>query len=208
MLTTAPAAAPDDGVLLAFDQLAIGRGDRLLRDGLSGEIRRGEIVHLTGPNGIGKTTLLEVLSGLREPHAGRISRAPEPGACHWIGHRNALNPAFSPRENLQFWCQLNGVPTAAINGALQGFGLQRVADRPCRQLSAGQQRRSALARLSVAPRALWLLDEPLSALDEAATGHWLSLLELHQRQGGAALVTSHQPLPGPRAGVRVWDLSK
>ncbi len=194
--------------LLAFDGLAIGRGDRTLREGLAGAIRRGEIVHLTGPNGIGKTTLLEVLSGLREPHAGRISPTPEPEACHWIGHRNALNPAFTPRENLEFWCQLQGVPTGMISAALSGFGLQGVADRPCRQLSAGQQRRSALARLSVAPRALWLLDEPLSALDEVATGHWLSLLDSHQRQGGAALITSHQPLPGPRVGVRVWDLSK
>lgn len=194
-------------VLIAFEALAVGRGDRSLLSGLSGEIRRGEVVHLRGPNGIGKTTLLEVICGLRTPHAGTLRRQLEPEACHWVGHRNALHPALSPAENLRFWCGLNGADASGVRAALREFGLRAVADQPCRQLSAGQQRRTALARLAVTRRDLWLLDEPLSALDAAGTRHWLALLADHQARGGAALVTSHQALPASSGSVRVWDLA-
>ena len=192
--------------LLSFKELAIARGDHILLRGLDGAVAAGEILHIRGPNGVGKTSLLEVLSGLREPESGEVRRAIEPEACHWIGHRNALNPALSPFENLRFWCAIHEAPVDTVRGALRQFELERVADQPCRQLSAGQKRRAALARLAVAPRALWFLDEPLSALDEGGIRHWLGLLQAHQQQGGAAVITSHQPLPAQLPGLRAMEL--
>ena len=192
--------------LLSFRELAVARGDHVLLRDLSGEVTAGEILHIRGANGIGKTSLLEVLNGLRAAESGTVVRALAPEACHWIGHRNALNPALSPFENLRFWCAVQGVPFANIRGALREFELTRVADQPCRQLSAGQKRRSALARLVVAHRPLWFLDEPLSALDQAGIAHWLGLLVAHQRGGGAAIITSHHPLPADLPGLRTVEL--
>jgi heme exporter protein A len=193
--------------ILSFQNLAVARGDHVLLRDLTGAVAAGEILHIRGANGVGKTSLLEVLSGLRNAEAGTVTRTLEPEACHWIGHRNALNPALSPFENLRFWCAIHAAPVDAIRGALREFELQRVADHPCRQLSAGQQRRAALARLAVVRRPLWFLDEPLSALDEGGVRHWLGLLQAHQQQGGAAVITSHQPLPGSLAGLRTWELA-
>jgi len=193
--------------LLSFQNLAIARGDHVLLRDLSGAVGAGEILHIRGANGVGKTSLLEVLCGLRDGEQGEVTRAFEPEACHWVGHRNALNPALTPFENLRFWCALQGVPEEGIRGALREFDLARVADQPCRQLSAGQKRRAALARLAVTRRSLWFCDEPLSGLDEAGVRHWLALLKGHQAQGGAAAITSHQPLPAQLPGLRAMELS-
>jgi len=193
--------------ILSFQNVAIARGDHLLLRDLSGAVHAGEILHIRGANGVGKTSLLEALSGLRNAEQGEVVRAVEPEACHWIGHRNALNPALTPYENLHFWCAVQGVATDNVRGALREFDLQRVAEHPCRQLSAGQKRRAALARLVVVRRPLWFLDEPLSALDEAGVGHWLNLLQAHQQQGGAAIITSHQPLRAPLQGLRTMELA-
>jgi heme exporter protein A len=192
--------------MISFRHLAIARGDHVLLRDLTGAVGAGEILHIRGSNGIGKTSLLEVLSGLRAADAGEVTRTLQPEACHWIGHRNALNPALTPFENLRFWCALQDVAADKVRGALREFELQRVADQPCRQLSAGQKRRTALARLAVAQRPLWFLDEPLSALDQAGIGHWLGLLEAHQRGGGAVIITSHQPLPATLPGLRTLEL--
>ena len=192
--------------LLGFQNLAVARGDHVLLRDLSGTVGAGEILHIRGANGIGKTSLLEVLCGLREAESGEVTRAFEPEACHWIGHRNALNPALTPSENLRFWCALQDAPAEGVRGALREFDLARVAEQPCRQLSAGQKRRAALARLAVVRRVLWFLDEPLSALDEAGIRHWLNLLQAHQQQGGAAVITSHQPLPATLPGLRPMEL--
>lgn len=194
-------------LLLQFQDLAVARGDRVLLKGLHNELRAGEVLHIRGGNGVGKTSLLEVLSGLRDPEQGQVTRRVEPEDCHWVGHRNALNPALTPFENLRFWCAIQNVPAENIRGALREFGLQRVADHPCRQLSAGQQRRAALARLAIVRRTVWFLDEPLSALDENGVRHWQGLLSAHQQQGGAAIITSHQALPGPLANLRTWELA-
>ncbi|MGQ0585578.1 MAG: heme ABC exporter ATP-binding protein CcmA [Gammaproteobacteria bacterium] len=193
--------------LLSFADLTIVRGDRVLLRGVRGQVAAGEILHLRGANGIGKTSLLEVLIGLRAPEAGAVTRAFEPEQCHWVGHRNALNAALSPFENLRFWCAIHGAPADGLRAALREFELSRVADQPCRQLSAGQKRRAALARLAVVRRPLWFLDEPLSALDEAGVRHWLNLLQAHAAQGGAAVITSHQPLPAPLPGLRTLELT-
>jgi heme exporter protein A len=192
--------------ILEFSNLAIARGDHVLLRGLEGAVVAGEILHIRGANGIGKTSLLEVLAGLRRPDQGEVTRGFEPEGCHWVGHRNALNPALSPFENLRFWCAVQGAPADGVRPALREFELSRVADQPCRQLSAGQKRRAALARLAIVRRPAWFLDEPLSALDEAGVHHWLNLLAAHQQQGGAAVITSHQLLPARLAGLRSLEL--
>lgn len=193
--------------LLSFRDLAVARGDRVLLQGLGEAVGPGEVLHIRGANGIGKTSLLEVLSGLREPERGSVARTLEPEQCHWIGHRNALNLALSPVENLRFWCAVQSVPADGVTSALHSFGLAAMAHRPCRQLSAGQKRRAALARLAVAQRPLWFLDEPLSALDQSGIAHWLGLLEAHQRGGGAAIITSHQLLPAAFPGLRTLEVA-
>jgi len=192
--------------LLEFKDLTIARGDRVLLRGLTGALAGGEILHVRGANGTGKTSLLEVLAGLREAEGGTVTRSFEPDACHWVGHRNALNEALTPFENLQFWCQLNGAQVDGVRGALREFELTGLADQPCRTLSAGQKRRAALARLAAVNRPLWFLDEPLSSLDAAGAAHWLVLLRNHQQRGGAAILTSHQPLAAELKGLRTWDL--
>jgi heme exporter protein A len=192
--------------LLEFSEVAVARGDRVLLRNLAGHVAAGDVLHIRGANGIGKTSLLEILAGLRDPESGTVTRAFEPDACHWIGHRNALNPALTPVENLRFWCALHGAPADQVGVGLRAFGLQDVAEQPCRQLSAGQKRRAALARLAVAQRPVWFLDEPLSALDQSGIALWLELLTRHQQGGGTAVITSHQMLPADLPGMRSMEL--
>lgn len=191
---------------LSVRQLAVARGDRNVVEGLDLAVAPGEILHVRGRNGAGKTSLLEALCGLRQPASGTIEGQPEPQRRHWIGHKNALNPALSPAENLRFWCALNGHPPAGVDAALERVGLKALRHRPCGSLSTGQRRRAALARLLAAPRPWWFLDEPLAGLDHAGIDLLSGLFEGHLRAGGAAVVTSHQPLPETQAGLRTLEL--
>jgi heme exporter protein A len=194
---------------LHVEQLAIDRGDRgVLRD-LRFSVESGEIVHVTGRNGAGKTTLLETLCGLRAPRSGRIDGMPNATARHWIGHRNGLSPALSPLENLRFWAGLEGLALSEADAAdaLRQLGLQAQRHRPVGGLSTGQKRRAALARLTAVTRPWWFLDEPLAGLDAAGLSVFAGLLASHVGRGGAAVVTSHQPLPGDPAGLRTLALT-
>ena len=191
---------------LQVSGLAVARGDRNVVEALGFAVAAGEILHIRGRNGAGKTSLLEVLCGLRTPAAGAIDGQPDAGHRHWLGHKNALNPALSPDENLRFWCALSGHVDADVGQALQRVGLKAQRHRPCGSLSTGQRRRAALARLLALPRPWWFLDEPLAGLDHAGIDLLAELLDAHGREGGAALVTSHQPLPQGVAGVRTLEL--
>ena len=193
--------------ILAVEDLTISRGSRSLVRGLGFAVAAGEGIHLTGSNGAGKTTLLEVLCGLRAPAAGAITQRPEPQDLHWVGHKNALNSALTSLENLEFWCGLNGLAATGIGDALTRLGVEHTRHRPCRTLSAGQKRRTALARLLLVRRPLWLLDEPLDGLDAQGLQCFADLLAQHLQAGGAAVITSHQPLPAGLAGIRPLRLS-
>lgn len=191
--------------LLSAAALGVGRGDRRLLSDLQFTVGAGDVLHLRGRNGAGKSSLIEVLVGLRPPQAGELRR-PEADQLHWIGHRNALNADLSLIENLAAWCVLNAVDRKAIAPALERMGLARLRLRPARTLSAGQKRRAALARLLLEPRPLWLLDEPLSGLDSEGLGLLGQLMNDQVERGGGIVVTSHQSLPGKLPRVTVIDL--
>ena len=191
---------------LILENLAIARGDRTLFAGFSLRIEAGEAVHLTGRNGAGKTSLLEAIAGLRRPEQGRITGLAAE-QLHWIGHKNGLHPALSAVENLQFWCGLAGADAARIARVLDRLRLKAARQRPARTLSTGQKRRTALARLLLAPRPWWLLDEPLAGLDTEGAALFAELVAEHRAQGGSVLLTSHQALPAACGTVRDVALS-
>lgn len=192
---------------LEVHDLVVSRGDRTVIDGLSFAVAAGDVLHLLGRNGAGKTSLLEVLCGLRQADRGRIAPQPEREAVHWVGHKNALNPTLSAVENLEFWAALNGIRLADPRAPLAALGLARgQLARPSAQLSTGQKRRAALARLVAVPRPWWLLDEPLAGLDVQGLALFAGLVEQHVAGGGAVIVTSHQPLPGHLPSLRTLEL--
>lgn len=187
--------------LLRAEGLSIYRGDRRLLADFELRLGAGELLHLRGPNGIGKTSLLETLAGLRPVREGHVHGPGEAAGLHWLGHRNGLSLSLSPLENLQDWCGFNGLPAEGVAAVLERLGLPaRARLRACRRLSAGQKRRAALARLLLVPRPLWLLDEPLDGLDAAGLALFAELATAHLDSGGAVLMTSHQPLPAGLAG--------
>lgn len=186
--------------------LCVSRGDRLVVKSVDMDVGPGEVLHIQGRNGAGKTSLLEVLGGLRDPARGRIDSPPARDALHWIGHRSAQHPALSASENLHYWCRLHQASPTGIGPALQRVGLYRLRHRPSAKLSVGQRRRVALARLLAVPRPWWMLDEPLAGLDVEATEWVAELLAEHAAEGGAVLVSSHQHFPVAIAAMRTLEL--
>lgn len=185
--------------------LCIGRGDRRLLSNLDFAVSAGDVLHLKGRNGAGKSSLIEVLVGLRAPQSGELLR-PAPASLHWIGHRNALSADLSVEENLHCWCGQQGLAGTALLPAIERLGLSKLRHRQVRSLSAGQRRRTALARLLLVRRPLWLLDEPLSGLDAEGVNLLGQLMNEHMTGEGAIVVTSHQSLPGKLPRVTVVEL--
>jgi heme exporter protein A len=185
--------------LLEARRLAYARNDEPIFGPLDFVLQPGEVVLIEGDNGAGKTTLLRVLSGLLEATSGDILLDGEPltlaKLSHQVallGHQPGLKGDLTASENLRFAAGLGGVRAGiSPTTALTGVGLEGFADVPTRQLSAGQKKRVALARVLLAPVGLWLLDEPYANLDLEGIKLVNRLLESHARRGGAALITSH-----------------
>ena len=174
--------------LLSATDLAAARGERLLFREVSLSLAPGEALVLRGANGAGKTTLLRILAGLTRPEAGEVTRA---GPLHWIAHRTGLKPHETPRQHLQLWARAWGTNEADIDEVLAAMGLARPADVPARLLSAGQRQRTALARLKLQHRPVWLMDEPFSALDVDARARLENEIEVHCEGGGAVIAAVH-----------------
>lgn len=190
---------------LRVENLAVQRGERVLFRELTFSLAAGEAVALTGANGAGKTSLLRAVAGLIQPLAGRVrfdgaagaldGRDARREACHLIGHLDGLKPGRTAREELVFQARWAGGAAEAALAVAEAWGLTRLLDLQVRMLSAGQRRRLALARLIAAPRALWLLDEPLAPLDGASRAAFAAALLDHLARGGLALAAVHDPLP-------------
>jgi heme exporter protein A len=188
---------------LALENIRIDRGGRTLIDGLSAAIAPGEFVAITGPNGAGKTSLLRAIAGLL-PLADGAIRWTDPRArdgeiggevIHLLSHRDGLKAALDAPSHLHFWRHVLGPSDGADDAAaLERVGLGQVGDLPARAFSQGMGRRLALARLLVAPRPVWLLDEPTASLDSTGKALVVDLLRAHLDEGGIALAALHEPL--------------
>ena len=190
--------------LLETVDLSCLRGGRLLFEHLSVRVSAGEVVQIQGPNGSGKTTLLRVLCGLQLPAGGVIrwrGREVLPGApevragVQYVGHAGGVKLDLTPGENLDAAIALGARPTGTAAGAaLARLGIGRFRDVPVRTLSAGQRQRVALARLLTCAAALWVLDEPFTALDASGVAIIDAMLREHTGAGGGAMITSHHPV--------------
>lgn len=183
------------------------RGGREVFSGLDFEVSPGEALAVTGPNGSGKTSLLRLIAGLLALAGGSITledgdgELTLPEQAHYLGHRDALKPALSVKENLAFWRNfLGGEPFDAAK-SLAAVGLDHATHLPAAYLSAGQRRRLSIARLLVVRRQVWLLDEPTNALDTAGQSMFAGLMKEHLAHGGLIIAATHAPL-----GVRAKEL--
>ena len=206
-----------DGALLEAREINCWRGDRhILRD-VSFSVRAGEFLKLTGPNGVGKTTLIRIVCGLLPPESGSV---------HWrgkrvrgandefhiemayLGHLNSLKADLTARENLRYLAGLRqSLTDAEIDAALDRVGILSRGDLVARSLSAGQKRRLALARQLLAGATLWILDEPVTNLDTAGIELVEALITEHVNKGGLAVSAAHQRLLDQAPFLRRLELS-
>jgi heme exporter protein A len=180
------------------------RNEQRLFAGLSFSLDAGEALLIEGRNGSGKTSLLRVLCGLGLADAGEVywcdhevgeHRAEFLARTAYVGHANGIKLDLTVRENLAFARSLGRARSlGAIDDALRELGLTRLQDTLCRKLSAGQRRRTALARLLVLDARLWLLDEPLTTLDVHSIRQFETLLQAHLGGGGLLILTTHRPI--------------
>lgn len=209
--------------MLALQQLTAIRGDRILFDQLDAQLLPGQVLYITGPNGSGKTTLLRMLAGFLEPQAGMISWQQQPvqqspsylAKLLYIGHQSGVSPEATALENLRYAQMLQpqlkrhantATNQAMLLTALDTLGLAGFEHEPAQTLSAGQNRRIALARLSLSQADLWILDEPFTALDQQAILILEDLINRHTDQNGLVVFTSHQP-PQHLHHLRTLDLA-
>lgn len=189
-----------DAPSLEVEGLTLARGARTLFEGLGFAAGAGEFVEIRGPNGAGKTSLLRAIAGFLRPRSGLIlfSGAEERAlALHYVAHQNGLKGQASVRDHLLYWAGLFASP-AKEGVALAELGLERQADLPARVLSQGQARRLALARLVIAPRPIWLLDEPAAGLDAEGRALLAQMISAQRAAGGLVLAAVHEALgPAP-----------
>lgn len=204
--------------MLKVAGLECRRGSRVLFSGLSFDLQPGQLLHLQGVNGSGKTSLLRILASLSGPESGQVlwqgadifeEREAYAASLLYLGHQPAVKDDLTVAENLSVACSLAGLEPGfiAMESALEAVGLARRTALPARVLSQGQRRRLALARLWLDPRPLWILDEPFTALDVHATALLEARLERHLEEGGMVVLTTHQ-VPSIQAQfLRVVELA-
>lgn len=192
-------------VRLDVENLSVARGGRTLFEGLRFSLEAGQAVALTGANGSGKTSLLRAIAGLIRPEAGQIAfaglagaleaEAARAGGLHLVGHHDGLKPTRTAREELTFQAEWTGADAAGVARAVETLELKPLLGLETRKLSAGQRKRTALARLVASPRRLWLLDEPFAPLDARWRERFGALMSEHLKAGGLVLAAVHDPLP-------------
>jgi heme exporter protein A len=204
--------------MLEVRELECVRGDHRLFKGLNFTLQSGELLHLRGKNGAGKTSLLRTICGLTAPADGEVLWKGENirslrddfnRGLTYLGHLNGIKGELSALENLQVSCSLSGskIPENQILDALQHIGLGGREDLPTKVLSQGQKRRVALARLLITKNALWVLDEPFTALDVNAVDLLKGLIAKHIQVGGMAILTTHQYVEIDAGVLKELDLS-
>jgi len=210
---TEPLPAP---ALLSAHALAFARNEQPVFGPLDFHVDAGEALLVQGDNGAGKTTLLRVLAGLLRADGGRIEidgRSADPAlrarAIAFLGHLPALKADLSALENLRFLCGLHGRRRGQAPAAAMAIvGLAGYEDAPARQLSAGQRKRLALARMWLSPAPLWLLDEPYANLDLEGLDLVNRMVQAHLRAGGAAILTTHGAYAAPPVRTRLLQLER
>jgi heme exporter protein A len=202
---------------LSARDIHVWRGDRHVLRGVSLEVAAGQVVHVSGSNGVGKTTLLRVLAGLAAAEQGAVHWQGQPiaasfdsyaAALAYLGHSDALKADFTAHENVSHEIGLRRLVTAAeIDLALARFGLAGCRDLPARVLSAGQRRRLAMARVMLTGASLWILDEPFTNLDGGGVQLLSEVIAGHVDEGGATIIAAHQPPVIPRHAMNRLELA-
>ena len=188
---------------LIVENMAIERGGQEIVSDISFELNSGDALIVKGENGSGKSTTLRGISGLLPLAGGRVELFDETGKqfegemreyCHYLGHQNAMKPALSVRENLEFWQEFCGDPELTVEEALDEVDLLHTIDLPFHYLSAGQKRRVSIARLMVSDRPVWILDEPTSGLDSQSVKVFTGICHAFCDDGGILIAATHLPL--------------
>lgn len=198
--TSLPEAIGYSIMRLTGRDLECVRGGRNVFSGLDFEVPAGQALAVTGVNGAGKSSLLRMIAGLLPIAGGTIALEGSEAdltlseQAHYLGHRDALKPALTVLENLDFWRGFLGGDTADGTASLEKVGLGHAANLPAGFLSAGQRRRLSIARLLAVQRPVWLLDEPASALDVKGQAMVAALMADHLAKGGIILAATHGPL--------------
>lgn len=222
MTATAPIDLPIDTLprsgfasdfRIILDDLSLSRGDRLLMNGLSATLSAGELLYITGENGIGKTSLLLAFAGLLKPTQGEILFQDE-GAfvdsknyVSLLSQPDGASPGLTAREDLRIYLRLHGRADQE-QSLFDHTELDIAADVRTENLSLGQRKRLAFAKIIAAQRQVWLLDEPFSALDETGRAFVRNTLQHHIRNNGLCLIATHDPVKLEGIKTRILNLQK
>lgn len=208
-----------NNVILEARSLECIRGDRRLFHDLSLQLDSGSLLHIQGENGSGKSTLQRTLCGLYQPVAGEVLWRGNPirqqreafnREVFYYGHKGGIKEELTALENLRIASRLDGkkLDEKAAEDALDKIGLRGFEDIPCKQLSQGQKRRVALARLYCSEASLWILDEPFSALDTSACDNLQTIISDHLGKGGITILTTHQPVALTQGHIQCIELGR
>ena len=200
--------------VLRLQNVGCDRGGVPIIRNLSFEMKPGEAVQLFGRNGAGKSSLLRVLAGLIKPNEGDVDWTYADGLSHpkppahsvfFLGHQSPIKAAFTVGEHLAFWRRFYRKSEAVCQAAAQVVELHDHLDSPGYSLSAGQRRRLEFARGLICQRSVWLLDEPTAAIDRDGIGIVTNILDRHLKNGGTAVIATHERLSIQSVNVLLED---